>query len=598
MDIKGGIKELATLNKYFVKHKWRLLAGIFFVICANALQNFNPMQTREAVNLLSDYLKNVKPGTGIDHVVRSDVSWQVFKIFVMYFAVALLSGAFTFLMRQSIIVVSRLIEFDMKNDIYAHYQKIDLAFYRRNSTGDLMNRITEDVARVRMYVGPAIMYAVNLFFSITFAIVAMLSINKTVALYVLIPLPILSLLIHYINNKIDKASGKVQEKLSDLTVDAQETYSGIRVVQNYNREEEMINHFKEETEEYKQRQLKLALVDSLWFPIMGFLVGCSTVLVLLFGGFEFAGQRLSQGDLVAFFQYVNLLMWPVSSLGWVAGMVQRAITSQRRINQFLAHKPAVETGKGQDVKLQGEIVFDNVDFVYPDTGIHAIKNVNFKIKAGERWAVIGRTGSGKSTIAELLMRMYDTTGGSILIDGHNIKDLELGSLRRQIGFVPQDVFLFSEDIYNNIAFGLPETDKEEAKQYAHHASIGAEIERFPQGYDTIVGERGVTLSGGQKQRISIARALIKKPNILLLDDSLSAVDSATEKQIQKSLDNLLAGKTAIVITHRIFALMHFDHILVLDNGKITEQGSHEELMRRNGMYADIYNRQLQEETVK
>lgn len=597
MDIKGGIKELATLNKYFVKHKWRLLGGIFFVICANALQTYNPMQTREAVNLLSDYLKNTKPGTGIDHIVRSDVSLQVLKIFILYFAVALLSGAFTFLMRQSIIVVSRMIEFDMKNDLYAHYQKLDLAFYRRNSTGDLMNRITEDVSRVRMYVGPAIMYAVNLFFSIVFVIIAMFSINKTVALYVLIPLPILSLLIHYINNKIDKAGTKVQEKLSDLTVDAQETYSGIRVVQNYNREDEMIKHFEVETEEYKQRQLKLALVDSLWFPIMGFLVGCSLILVLLVGGTETSAGRLKVGDMAAFFQYVNLLMWPVSSLGWVAGMIQRAITSQRRINQFLAQQPAVQLGTGQDVKLQGEIVFEHVDFVYPDTGIHALKDVSFKIKPGQRWAVIGRTGSGKSTIAELLMRMYDATGGSIQIDGHNIKDLELGSLRRQIGFVPQDVFLFSEDIYNNIAFGLPETDKEEAKQYAHYASIGTEIERFPQGFDTMVGERGVTLSGGQKQRISIARALIKKPNILLLDDSLSAVDSATEKQIQKSLDNLLAGKTAIVITHRIFALMHFDNILVLDNGKITEQGSHEELMRHNGAYAEIYNRQMQEETV-
>ncbi|HLP19332.1 MAG TPA: ABC transporter ATP-binding protein, partial [Chitinophagales bacterium] len=509
---------------------------------------------------------------------------------------ALMAGAFTFLMRQMIIVVSRLIEFDMKNEIYDHYQQLDLAFYRKNNTGDLMNRITEDVSRVRMYIGPAIMYTVNLFFTIVFAVSFMLYMDKELTLYVLIPLPILSVLIYFVNEKIEAASTKIQAKLSDLTTNAQETYSGIRVVQAYTREQEMLKHFDQESEIYKQKQLNLAKIDAIYFPSMTFLIGLSIIIVVYMGGLHVGARKIDVGVLTSFLGFVNMLMWPVSSLGWTASLIQRAAASQKRINEFLHHEPSVKENGGLDREIKGSIAFDHVSFTYPDTGIQALKDVSFKLKPGERIAIIGRTGSGKTTIADLLMRMYDVSSGKIFVDGAEIKDYNLRSLRRQVGFVPQDVFLFSETITENISFGLEKSDKELATRYAHYASIGREIEDFPLGYETMVGERGVTLSGGQKQRISIARALIKQPNVLLLDDSLSAVDTATEKQIQQNLDEVLANKTAIIITHRIFSLIHFDNILVLDNGTIAEQGTHDELLRKGGIYADIYEKQLSEQT--
>ncbi len=589
------MKELAYLNKYFVKYKWRIGAGIFFVICANLLSVINPLIVGDAVNLIANSLKEVKTGHQLAVTVSGSLGQQVLWLFVKYLIVALLAGGFTFLMRQSIIVVSRLIEYNLKEDLYDQYQKLDLAFYRKNNTGDLMNRITEDVSRVRMYAGPAIMYSVNLFFTTLFVIVAMLGINPTLTMYVLIPLPVLSIIIYFVNEQIDKSSTVIQEKLSTLTVDAQETYSGIRVVQAYNREQEMLKHFEAECEEYKQRQLKLAKMDSIYFPVMTFLIGCSIIIVVYMGGMQVGAGKLDAGDLATFLMFTNMLMWPVSSLGWVASMIKRAVASQRRINQFMQQQPTVEDKGDMSHEIKGEIVFDHVSFTYPDTGIVALKDVHFKVKPGERIAIIGRTGSGKTTIADLVMRMYDATTGNILIDGTNVRNYKLGNLRRQIGFVPQDVFLFSETITDNIGFGLSEVTKENAVAFAHHASIGNEIERFPEGYDTMVGERGVTLSGGQKQRISIARALIKQPNVLILDDSLSAVDSSTEKQIQQNLDVVLSGKTALIITHRIFALIHFDNILVLEDGKIVEQGTHAELLRKNGVYADIYEKQLTEQ---
>lgn len=592
------MKELAYLNKYFVKYKWRIGAGIFFVICANLLSVINPLIIGDAVNLIAKSLKEVKTGHQLAVTVSGSLGQQVLWLFVKYLIVALLAGGFTFLMRQSIIVVSRLIEYNLKEDLYDQYQKLDLAFYRKNNTGDLMNRITEDVSRVRMYAGPAIMYSVNLFFTTLFVIVAMFGINPTLTMYVLIPLPVLSIIIYFVNEQIDKSSTVIQEKLSTLTVDAQETYSGIRVVQAYNREQEMLKHFEQECEEYKQRQLTLAKMDSIYFPVMTFLIGCSIIIVVYMGGMQVGAGKLDAGDLATFLMFTNMLMWPVSSLGWVASMIKRAVASQRRINQFMQQQPTVEDKGEMSHEIKGEIVFDHVSFTYPDTGIVALKDVNFKIKAGERIAVIGRTGSGKTTIADLVMRMYDATTGSISIDGINVRKYKLGNLRKQIGFVPQDVFLFSETITDNIGFGLSEVTKEKAIAFAHHASIGNEIERFPEGYDTMVGERGVTLSGGQKQRISIARALIKQPNVLILDDSLSAVDASTEKQIQQNLDVVLRGKTALIITHRIFSLIHFDNILVLEGGKIVEQGTHAELLRKNGVYTDIYEKQLTEQREK
>ncbi len=590
------MKHLAALNKYFIKYKWRILSGILFVVCANVLNVYTPLITGHAVTLIS---KNLKEFTTNGHTtlsIQTTVTKDVLFLFFKYLCVALLAGAFTFLMRQMIIVVSRLIEFDMKNEIYDHYQKLDLAFYRKNNTGDLMNRITEDVSRVRMYIGPAIMYTVNLFFTILFAVSAMLYLDKELTLYVLIPLPILSVLIYFVNEKIEKASTTIQAKLSDLTTNAQETYSGIRVVQAYNREKEMLRHFDAETEIYKQKQLRLARIDSIYFPSMTFLVGCSIIIVIYVGGIHVGNRQIDAGVLASFIGYVNMLMWPVSSLGWTASLIQRAIASQKRINEFLQYEPSIQDGAGIENEIKGSIVFNHVSFTYPDTGIQALKDVSFELKPGERIAIIGRTGSGKTTIADLLMRMYDVTTGNILLDGTEIKDYALRSLRKQIGFVPQDVFLFSETITENISFGMQTSDKATATRYAHYASIGSEIESFPEGYETMVGERGVTLSGGQKQRISIARALIKQPNVLVLDDSLSAVDTATEKQIQQNLDEVLANKTAIIITHRIFSLIHFDNILVLDNGKIAEQGTHDALLKQGGIYAEIYEKQLSEQT--
>lgn len=589
------MKELASLNKYFVRYKWRIAAGIFFVICANFLSAINPLITGDAVDLIANSLKNIKTGNELVTSIQDGLGQQVLWLFLKYLAVALLAGGFTFLMRQTIIVVSRLIEYSLKEDLYDQYQKLDLAFYRKNNTGDLMNRITEDVSRVRMYAGPAIMYSVNLFFTILFVTASMFAINAKLTLYVLIPLPVLSVLIYFINEQIEKSSTVIQEKLSTLTVDAQETYSGIRVVQAYAREKEMLSHFEQECEEYKQKQLRLAKMDSLYFPIMTFLIGCSITIVVYVGGTQVGVGELTAGNLATFIMYTNMLMWPVSSLGWTASMIKRAIASQRRINQFMHQQPNVADNGTQQHNIKGEIIFDHVSFTYPDTGITALKDVDFKIKPGERIAIIGRTGSGKTTIADLVMRMYDVSSGHIYIDGTDVRDYRLGNLRKQVGFVPQDVFLFSETITENIGFGLEAVEKEHAIQYAHHASIGNEIERFPEGYDTMVGERGVTLSGGQKQRISIARALIKQPNVLILDDSLSAVDASTEKQIQQNLDVILRGKTALIITHRIFSLIHFDNILVLDEGKIVEQGTHDELLRNNGLYADIYAKQLSEQ---
>lgn len=590
------MKELAALNPYFNRYKWRIAAGILFVICANALSTYTPQITGKAVTLISQTLQKAQQTAQTADVINHELGRQVLYLFLSYLGVALVAGVFTFLMRQSIIVVSRLIEYDLKNDIYNHYQKLDLAFYRRNNTGDLMSRITEDVSRVRMYIGPAIMYTVNLLFTIIFSVTYMLMLDKELTMFVLIPLPVLSVIIYFLNERIEKSGTEIQAKLSDLTIDAQETYSGIRVVQAYAREKEMEENFARECEEYKQKQLRMARLDAIYFPVMSLLIGCSIIIVVYVGGMHVGAGKTDPGVLASFFGYVNMLMWPVSSLGWVASLVQRAIASQKRINEFLKQQPAIcDAPSAVEKNIQGHIRFSDVSFTYPDTGVKALQHVSFEVKRGQRVAVIGRTGSGKSTIADLLMRMYDVTDGVIEIDGTNIRDIQLKSLRRQIGAVPQDVFLFSESVTENIAFGTKETDEQQVKRFAAYASIGKEIERFPEGYDTMVGERGVTLSGGQKQRISIARALILQPNILVLDDSLSAVDAVTEKTIQKNLDEVLKNKTAVIITHRIFSFIHFDNILVLEDGRIAETGTHNELLSRGGIYASIYKKQMEEQ---
>ena len=585
------MKHLLTLGKYFAQHKWRVLSGFVFIILANLFKTYNPTVVRGAVDNVIAKLAGIHTTVDGKADVLAQLGVTLLIFLATYIAVALLEGFFTFMMRQTIIVVSRLIEYDMKNDMYAHYQKLDLAFYRKNNTGDLMNRITEDVSRVRMFIGPSLMYSANLVCMFMLCTVAMIRVNWQLALFVLIPMPFLSLLIYLLNNRINKGSEELQRKLSDITTNAQESYSGIRVIQAYVQEKAMLGFFEKESDEYKQLSMKLARIESFYFPLITFIVGLSMSIIVYVGGIYVGHGKVSMGNIAEFIMYLNMLTFPVSALGWAVSLTQRAAVSMERINQFMDVQPTVLNDDGIKATVMGAIEFKNVDFVYADTGIHAIRNVSFKIPAGQRWAVVGKTGSGKTTLADVCIRMYDATKGEIKIDDIDIRNWNTGQLRHQIGFVPQDIFLFSESIQENVNFGAETSTLERAAIYADHASIHEEIKQFPQGYETVVGERGVTLSGGQKQRISIARALAKEPNILILDDCLSAVDAATEKQIEKNLDKVLAGKTSLIITHRIFSLMYFDNILVLDNGAIAESGTHEQLVAAGGIYAELYEKQ-------
>ena len=585
------MKHLLSLWKYFAQHKWRVLSGFLFIILANVFKTYNPSVVRGAVNNVVENLCNIQSVVNGKDYLLAQLSITLLIFLATYVIVALLEGFFTFMMRQTIIVVSRLIEADMKNDMYAHYQKLDLAFYRKNNTGDLMNRITEDVARVRMFVGPSLMYSANLICMFLLCTVAMIHVNWQLALFVLIPMPFLSMLVYMLNNRINKGSEELQSKLSDITTNAQESYSGIRVIQAYVQEKAMLGFFEKESDDYKFLSMKLAKVESLYFPLITLIVGMSLSIIVYIGGIYVGNGKVTMGNIAEFIMYLNMLTFPVSALGWAVSLTQRAAVSMERINQFMDVQPTVLNEKGVNTKVTGSIEFRNVDFVYADTGIHALRNVSFKIPAGQRWAVVGKTGSGKTTLADLCIRMYDATKGEVRIDDIDIREWNTGQLRNQIGFVPQDIFLFSETIQDNINFGAATSTLECAAIYADHASIHEEIKQFPQGYDTVVGERGVTLSGGQKQRISIARALAKEPNILILDDCLSAVDAATEKRIESNLNKVLIGKTSLIITHRIFSLMYFDNILVLDDGAIAESGTHEQLIASGGIYAELYAKQ-------
>jgi ATP-binding cassette subfamily B protein len=483
----------------------------------------------------------------------------------------------------------------MKNEMYNHYQQLSLAFYKRNNTGDLMSRVTEDVSRVRMYVGPAVMYGVNLLVLMIMSIYAMLSVNVELTLYVLIPLPALAVSIYYVNNLIEHRSEMLQKKLSELTTAAQEFYSGIRVIKSYVQETQIARFFDSESEKYKGEALKLARVEAFFFPLMLLLIGLSTIFTIWMGGIGVMKGQITPGNIAEFVIYVNMLTWPVTAIGWVASITQRAAASQKRINEFLSVKPEIVSGKENSIMLKGDIRFNDVSFTYPDTGVEALKHLSFSIKPGQKLAIIGRTGSGKTTIADLLVRMYDVTKGEILLDGIPIHKLELDVVRKQIGYIPQDVFLFSDTVENNVGFGAEGFDRNNVVEAAKSASVHHDIEGLPHHYETIVGERGVTLSGGQKQRISIARAFLKNPQIMILDDCLSAVDARTEKAILTALRNLLKDKTAIIITHRIFTLLDFDNIIVLDNGNIVEEGTHRELLARKGAYYALYEAQKQED---
>ncbi|WP_143306817.1 ABC transporter ATP-binding protein [Chitinophaga vietnamensis] len=588
------MKHLAALNKYFLRNKWRLILGLLFTAISIVFSVFQPIMVRQIFDLLSHNLDEYRllSDTGLKGVFRSDFTHVLAFYGVCILVFALLSGFFLFLQRQTLIVMSRHIEYDLKNEIYQQYQRLDLNFFKMHRTGDLMSRITEDVSRVRMYVGPAIMYASRTVFLIVVIVWLMIEVNPLLTLYTLSPLPFLALTIYYVNRIIHRKSEKIQSQLSNITSIAQESYSGIRVIKSYVQEEDSTEHFEKASEDYKQSSISLAKTDALFQPIMALMIGLSVILTIFIGGLQVIAGNITVGNLAEFVIYVNMLMFPFFSIGMVASMIQRAAASQQRINEFLLIQPDVKDNPGAShVNISGEIRLERVTFTYPHTGITAIRDFNLHITPGQKVAVIGRTGSGKSTLAQLLIRMYDPQEGKILLDGHDIRHMQLDNLRGQISYVPQDVFLFSDTIANNIRFGDPSAALPLVQTAARQASVEKDILGFNEGFETEIGERGVTLSGGQKQRISIARALIKNPEILLFDDCLSAVDARTEKEIIGNLYAYLKNKTAIIITHRIFALFEFDKIIVLDEGRIVEEGTHEELLSLNGYYSELYARQ-------
>lgn len=597
------MKSLAYLNRYLFKYRVRLLLGTVFITISNFFAIYPAEILRKGIDL-------VQEGAGVYYMFEGSafedqLSSGFFSLLLIFglivIASALLKGLFMFFMRQTIIVMSRLIEFDLKNDIYAHYQKLDLAFYKRNKTGDLMARISEDVSQVRMYVGPAIMYAISTFTLFVLVLVRMISINAGLTFLVLAPLPLLALGVYLVNSYVIRKSDLVQRQLSTISSFVQETFSGIRVVKAYNRENALIDKFSGEAQVYLKRNISLVTVNALFFPLIVFLIGLSTLITVYAGGQRVFSGEITTGTIAEFIMYVGMLTWPVASMGWVTSIVQRAAASQTRINEFLKTTPTIVNQSSEAEEIEGGIEFRNVSFVYPDSGTEALKNVSFKIEPGKSLAIVGRTGSGKSTIAALIARLYDATEGTVLIDGKPIMRVNLDSLRSSIGYVPQEGFLFSDTIAGNIAFGLKgATEQEQARmveEAAKDAVVYDNIMAFPQAFETKVGERGITLSGGQKQRISIARAIIRKPSILVFDDCLSAVDTETEEQILSNLRRIMKGRTTVIIAHRISSVKQSDLILVLDHGEIAERGTHAELLEQRGVYFGLYQKQLLEEEV-
>lgn len=603
------MRHLKALNKYFWKYRIRLGIGILFIIISNYFGILSPQVTGFVIDFVQQQLAGYHEKSipaNYDILIEKFIHWvkgmkgaNVVAISgITILVLALLRGFFMFLMRQTIIVMSRHIEYDQKNEVFQHYQQLDTAFYKTHSTGDLMSRIAEDVSRVRMFTGPAIMYLVNLVAVISFSLFFMFKRDAELTLYVLAPLPILAITIYFVNTIINRKSEHIQALLADLTTNAQESYSGIRVIKSFVQEKAMLGFFKKNSEEYKKNAIGLAKVEAIYFPSMTLLIGLSTLLTIMIGGIHHIHnpEKTSLPLIIEFVIYINMLTFPVFAIGWTASMIQRAAASQKRLNEFLHTVPAIVNSlEPKRILLQGNISFKSVDFIYPHTGIQALKNFNLEIEKGNKVAIVGRTGSGKSTIAQLLLRMYDVTKGKIELDGVDIRNLDLRNMRDQISYVPQDVFLFSDTVNNNIRFGLKSEGNGDVVTAATQASVHREIEWFSQKYETMIGERGVTLSGGQKQRISIARALIKDPNLVIFDDCLSAVDARTEKEIIGNLYDYIKDKTAIIITHRIFSLFHFNKIVVLDEGEIIEQGTHDELLALNGLYATLYARQQEQD---
>lgn len=604
------MKHLSALNKYFWKYRFRFFLGMLFVILSNYFAVLAPQITGFVVNQVQQQLPGAKPSSVkntddglvtlfIQWVSSSEFSfgWLVAICSITILILAILRGVLMFFMRQTIIVMSRHIEYDQKNEIFHHYQLLDTSFYKTHSTGDLMSRMTEDVSRVRMYTGPAIMYLINLVTLISFCVVNMLRKDAALTLYVLAPLPVLAITIYIVNSIINKKSERIQALLSDLTTNAQESYSGIRVIKSFVQEKAMMGFFEKNSESYKKNAIGLAKVEAIYFPSMALMIGISTLVTIFIGGIQALQDPSKVGLVVEFVIYINMLTFPVSAIGWTASMIQRAAASQKRLNEFLLTEPAIKNNgvEKEQEKVGGDIVIRDLSFTYPHTGIQAIQQFNLSIQQGEKLLLLGKTGSGKSTLAQLLLRFYDPTEGSIQIGNRDIRNIPLQQLRSQISYVQQDVFLFSDTVHDNISFGLSASaERDVVEKAASFSSVHKEIQGFSNGYETMIGERGVTLSGGQKQRISIARALIKDPEIIIFDDCLSAVDAKTEYEIISNLYQYLHDKTAIIITHRIFTSFKFDKIIVLDNGKLSESGTHEELLQRNGYYAELYRLQLTE----
>ena len=581
------MKALKYINKYFLKYKWRLLIGILITILSKLLALKVPQIVGDSLNIVENY----QDGKITDiKAVEEELLVNVLLII----GVAVLAGFFTFLMRQTIIVTSRLIEFDLKNEIYQQYQRLSLNFYKKNRTGDLMNRISEDVSKVRMYVGPAVMYSMNMIVLIFVGFTQMINIDVKLTMYTLLPFPILSISIFTLSKVIHKRSSIVQEYLSKLTTFNQEFFSGISVVKSYGIENSIIKDFDEIADKSKEKNIHLQEANALFFPLMVLLIGLSNIIVIYIGGQQYINDEIQIGTIIEFMLYVNILTWPVAVIGWVTSMMQQAEASQVRINEFLNQVPEIQNYNTAPTLLKGKVNFKDVTFTYDDTNITALKNITFSAEVGETVAFLGKTGSGKSTIIELIARLYDTKQGTISLDDQPIETTNLNDIRNQIGFVPQDPFLFSESIGNNIKFGKEEATNEEIIQAAKNAVVHENIIEFPNGYQTILGERGVTLSGGQKQRVSIARAIIKNPKILIFDDCLSAVDTETEERILTNLKQVSKNKTTFIISHRVSSAKNADKIIILDAGEIIQQGTHNQLITTKGYYKDLYEQQLLE----
>ena len=587
------MKELAYLNKYFFKYKFYLLLGVLFTLISNLFGIVPAQVVRHALEMVKTNidLYFLFANSSLQTSSYKIITFSIATFGVLILAMAILKGIFLFAVRQTLIVMSRHIEFDLKNEIYTHYQTLPLSFYKKNSTGDLMARISEDVSKVRMYMGPSLMYLINMVILVFLVLSYMFSVNARLTWFVLLPMPILSISIFFVSSIINKKSEKIQKSLSNLSTFVQEAFSGIRIIKSFAKEDNFIENFTKESENYRKQSLDLTRVDALFSPSISFLIGLSTVICVFVGGQEIIAGKITAGNITEFIMYIFMLTWPLTALGWTSGQIQRAAASQKRINEFLKIKTDIVSSENLEIELKGNISFENVSFTYPDTGIEALKNISFKIKEGESIAIIGSTGSGKSTIANLILRMYDVNTGQIKFDGVDIKTLNIANLRDQMACVPQDVFLFSETIKNNIQFGKSGLSEADIFEAAKKAEIYDNIIDFEEGFETKIGERGITLSGGQKQRISIARAIIRNPKILVLDDCLSAVDTNTENAILSNLRLIMKGKTTFLISHRVSNARLADRIIVLDEGEIMEQGSHDELLKLSGIYRDLYEKQ-------